>query len=635
MKITLPDASTREYQRPLTVADIAADIGPGLAKATLGGDVNGTLVDASHQIKDDSTLRIITTKDPEGLEILRHSCAHLLAQAVKQLFPDAQVTIGPVIEDGFYYDFAYGPGFTEEDLDRIQEAMEALAKKGSPVERLTMDREEAVTYFRELKEDYKAKIIEEIPDDEPLSLYRQGDFTDLCRGPHVPDISMLRAFKLTKLAGAYWRGDSNNEMLQRIYGTAWPDKKSLDEYLTRIAEAEKRDHRRIGKTLDLFHFQEEAPGMVFWHRDGWSLYTAVERYVRNLLAEYDYQEVHTPQMLDRSLWERSGHWDKFRDNMFTTHVDDRDYAIKPMNCPGHVQLFNQGLRSYRDLPIRIAEFGIVHRNEPSGTLHGLLRARRFTQDDAHVFCTEDQLQAEVSTLIELTYRMYKDFGFEDIEVALSTRPKQRVGEDALWDRAEDALARALEEKGIEYVVQPGEGAFYGPKHEFVLRDSIGRRWQCGTIQVDFSMPGRLDASYVTDDGSKQVPVMIHRAILGSLERFIGILIEDTEGKLPFWLAPIQAIILNITDRQQSFASETQKFLRKQGVRVETDLRNEKIGYKIRESTLRRIPFLLVVGDREVEEGSVAVRTRDGEDLGTVAIADVLEKCFLPNANARH
>ena len=635
MKITLPDASTREYQRPLTVADIAADIGPGLAKATLGGDVNGTLVDASHQIKDDSTLRIITTKDPEGLEILRHSCAHLLAQAVKQLFPDAQVTIGPVIEDGFYYDFAYGPGFTEEDLDRIQETMEALAKKGSPVERLTMDREEAVTYFRELKEEYKAKIIEEIPDDEPLSLYRQGDFTDLCRGPHVPDISMLRAFKLTKLAGAYWRGDSNNEMLQRIYGTAWPDKKSLDEYLTRIAEAEKRDHRRIGKSLDLFHFQEEAPGMVFWHRDGWSLYTAVERYVRNLLAEYDYQEVHTPQMLDRSLWERSGHWDKFRDNMFTTHVDDRDYAIKPMNCPGHVQLFNQGLRSYRDLPIRIAEFGIVHRNEPSGTLHGLLRARRFTQDDAHVFCTEDQLQAEVSTLIELTYRMYKDFGFEDIEVALSTRPKQRVGEDALWDRAEDALARALEEKGIEYVVQPGEGAFYGPKHEFVLRDSIGRRWQCGTIQVDFSMPGRLDASYVTDDGSKQVPVMIHRAILGSLERFIGILIEDTEGKLPFWLAPIQAIILNITDRQQSFASETEKFLRKQGLRVETDLRNEKIGYKIRESTLRRIPFLLVVGDREAEEGSVAVRTRDGEDLGTVAIADVLEKCFLPNANARH
>ena len=635
MKITLPDSSTRDYPGPLTVAEVAADIGPGLAKATLGGEVDGVLVDASHQIEHDSALRIITTKDPEGLEILRHSCAHLLAQAVKQLFPQAQVTIGPVIEEGFYYDFAYGPGFTEDDLDRIQEKMEVLAKKGSRVERLTMGREEAVAYFRELGEEYKAKIIEEIPTDETLSLYRQGDFTDLCRGPHVPDISMLRAFKLTKLAGAYWRGDSSNEMLQRVYGTAWPDKKSLDQYLTRIAEAEKRDHRRIGKALDLFHFQEEAPGMVFWHRDGWALYTAVERYVRNLLAEYDYQEVHTPQMLDRSLWERSGHWDKFRDNMFTTHVDDRDYAIKPMNCPGHIQLFNQGLRSYRDLPIRIAEFGIVHRNEPSGTLHGLLRARRFTQDDAHVFCTEDQLQAEVSTLIELTYRMYKDFGFEDIEVALSTRPKQRVGEDALWDRAEDALARALEEKGIDYVVQPGEGAFYGPKHEFVLRDSIGRRWQCGTIQVDFSMPGRLDASYVTDDGSKQVPVMIHRAILGSLERFIGILIEDTEGKLPFWLAPVQAIILNITDRQQSFASETEKFLRKQGVRVETDLRNEKIGYKIRESTLRRIPFLLVVGDREVEEGSVAVRTRDGEDLGTVAVADVLEKCLLLNANARH
>jgi len=635
MKITLPDASIREYPSARTVAEIAADIGPGLAKATLGGDVDGVLVDASHQIDGDSTLRIITAKDPEGQEILRHSCAHLLAQAVKQLFPQAQVTIGPVIEDGFYYDFAYAPGFTEENLEQIQKRMEEIAKKGAPVERITMDRGEAVTYFRGLGEEYKAEIIEEIPAHETLSLYRQGDFTDLCRGPHVPDVGMLRAFKLTKLAGAYWRGDSSNEMLQRIYGTAWSDKKSLDEYLTRIAEAEKRDHRRIGKTLDLFHFQEEAPGMVFWHRDGWTLYTIVERYVRNLLAEYDYQEVHTPQMLDRSLWERSGHWDKFRDNMFTTHVDDRDYAIKPMNCPGHVQLFNQGLRSYRELPIRIAEFGIVHRNEPSGTLHGLLRARRFTQDDAHVFCTEDQLQAEVSTLIELTYRMYRDFGFEDIEVALSTRPKQRVGEDALWDRAEDALARALDEKGIEYVVQPGEGAFYGPKHEFVLRDSIGRRWQCGTIQVDFSMPGRLDASYVTEDGSKQVPVMIHRAILGSLERFIGILIEDTEGKLPFWLAPVQAIILNITDRQQSFVLETEKYLKKQGLRVETDLRNEKIGYKIRESTLRRIPFLLVVGDREVEQGSVAVRTRDGEDLGTVAVADVFEQCLLPNANARH
>ncbi len=635
MKITLPDDSVREYEAPLTVSDVAADIGPGLAKATLGGEVDGVLVDAAHRIETDSALRIITAKDPEGLEIIRHSCAHLLAQAVKQLFPEAQVTIGPVIEDGFYYDFAYGPGFSEDDLTRIEEKMQALAKAGAAVERLTMGRQEAVSYFRELGEEYKAEIIEAIPADETLSLYRQGDFTDLCRGPHVPDVGMLKAFKLTKLAGAYWRGDSSNEMLQRIYGTAWPDKKSLDEYLTQLAEAEKRDHRRIGKSLDLFHFQEEAPGMVFWHRDGWALYTAVERYVRDLLAEYDYQEVHTPQMLDRSLWERSGHWDKFRDNMFTTHVDDRDYAIKPMNCPGHVQLFNQGLRSYRDLPIRIAEFGVVHRNEPSGTLHGLLRARRFTQDDAHVFCTEDQLQAEVSTLIELTYRMYKDFGFEDIEVALSTRPEQRVGEDALWDRAEEALARALDEKGIEYVVQPGEGAFYGPKHEFVLRDSIGRRWQCGTIQVDFSMPGRLGATYVTEDGTKQVPVMIHRAILGSLERFIGILIEDTEGKLPFWLAPVQAIILNITDRQQAFALETEKYLKKQGLRVETDLRNEKIGYKIRESTLRRVPYLLVVGDREVEQGSVAVRTRDGEDLGTVAVSDLLDKCLVPNASARH
>ncbi len=635
MKITLPDASVREYPGPRTVAQIAADIGPGLAKATLGGDVDGALVDAAHEIHSDAAVRIITAKDPEGLEILRHSCAHLLAQAVKQLYPEAQVTIGPVIEDGFYYDFAYAPGFTEDDLERIQERMQTLAKTGAQVERIAMSRAEAIAYFRDAGEGYKAEIIEEISAEEALSIYRQGDFTDLCRGPHVPNIGMIRAFKLTKLAGAYWRGDSSNEMLQRIYGTAWGDKKSLEEYLTRIAEAEKRDHRRIGKTLDLFHFQEEAPGMVFWHRDGWTLYTVMERYVRNLLSEYDYQEVHTPQMLDRSLWERSGHWDKFRDNMFIIHVDDRDYAIKPMNCPGHVQLFNQGLRSYRDLPIRIAEFGIVHRNEPSGTLHGLLRARRFTQDDAHVFCTEDQLHEEVSTLIELTYRMYRDFGFNDIEVALSTRPEQRVGEDALWDRAEDALARALEEKGIDYVVQPGEGAFYGPKHEFVLRDSIGRRWQCGTIQVDFSMPSRLGASYVTENGSKQVPVMIHRAILGSLERFIGILIEDTAGRLPFWLAPVQAIILNIADRQQPFALEIENFLKKHGLRVETDLRNEKIGYKIRESTLRRIPYLLVVGDREVEQGCVAVRTREGEDLGTIAVSDVVEQCLLPDASARH
>ncbi len=619
----------------MTVGEVAADIGPGLAKATLAGSVNGRLVDASFAINQDADLRIITGKDAEGLEVIRHSCAHLLAQAVKELYPEAQVTIGPVIEDGFYYDFAYPAGFAEADLTRIEERMSELASAGARVERLTMSRDDAIAYFRGLGEEYKAQIIEDIPADEELSLYRQGDFTDLCRGPHVANTSQIKAFKLTKLAGAYWRGDSKNEMLQRIYGTAWPDKKSLDEHLHRLEEAEKRDHRRIGKELDLYHFQEEAPGMVFWHRDGWSLYTAVEAYVRNLLTEYDYQEVHTPQMLDRSLWERSGHWDKFRQNMFTTHVDDRDYAIKPMNCPGHVQLFNQGLKSYRELPIRIAEFGIVHRNEPSGTLHGLMRARRFTQDDAHVFCTEDQLQSEVSTLIELTYRMYKDFGFSDIEVALSTRPEQRVGEDALWDRAEKALADALEEKNIPYTVQPGEGAFYGPKHEFVLRDSIGRRWQCGTIQVDFSMPGRLGASYVAEDGSKKVPVMIHRAILGSLERFIGILIEDTEGKLPFWLAPVQAILLNITDKQSDFVLDTEKRLKKQGLRVESDLRNEKIGYKIRQSTLRRIPYLLVVGDREKAEGTVAVRTREGQDLGTIAVSELHQQLPDLEAGARH
>ena len=619
----------------MTVGDVAADIGPGLAKATLAGSVNDRLVDASFAITEDADLRIITGKDAEGLEVIRHSCAHLLAQAVKELYPEAQVTIGPVIEDGFYYDFAYPAGFAEADLTRIEERMSELASAGARVERLTMSRDDAIAYFRGLGEEYKAQIIEDIPADEELSLYRQGDFTDLCRGPHVANTSQIKAFKLTKLAGAYWRGDSKNEMLQRIYGTAWADKKSLDEHLHRLEEAEKRDHRRIGKELDLYHFQEEAPGMVFWHRDGWSLYTAVEAYVRNLLTEYDYQEVHTPQMLDRSLWERSGHWDKFRQNMFTTHVDDRDYAIKPMNCPGHVQLFNQGLKSYRELPIRIAEFGIVHRNEPSGTLHGLMRARRFTQDDAHVFCTEDQLQSEVSTLIELTYRMYKDFGFSDIEVALSTRPEQRVGEDALWDRAEKALADALEEKNIPYTVQPGEGAFYGPKHEFVLRDSIGRRWQCGTIQVDFSMPGRLGASYVAEDGSKKVPVMIHRAILGSLERFIGILIEDTEGKLPFWLAPVQAILLNITDKQSDFVLDTEKLLKKQGLRVESDLRNEKIGYKIRQSTLRRIPYLLVVGDREKAEGTVAVRTREGQDLGTIAVSELHQQLPDLEAGARH
>lgn len=624
-KIQLPDGSVRTYEEPVSVGDVAADIGAGLARAALGGVVDGKPVDTSYVIESDASLQILTGRDPEGLEIIRHSTAHLLAQAVKQLYPDAQVTIGPVIENGFYYDFAYQPGFNEEDLQKIEVRMTELVQQDIPVARSLMPRDEAVEFFRSEGEVYKAEIIAAIPSDEEISLYRQGDFIDLCRGPHVPRTGHLKAFKLTKVAGAYWRGDSNNEMLQRIYGTAWPDKKQLKTYLNQLAEAEKRDHRRLGKQLDFFHFQEEAPGMAFWHDRGQRLFTIIEQYVRDLLAEYGYDEVATPQMLDRSLWERSGHWDKFRENMFTTHVDDHDYAIKPMNCPGHVQVYNQGLKSYRDLPCRIGEFGVVHRNEPSGTLHGLLRARRFTQDDAHVFCTEDQLQEEVSTLIDLTYRMYRDFGFHDIEVALSTRPEQRVGEDALWDRAEAALAKALDDKGIAYTVQEGEGAFYGPKHEYVLRDSIGRRWQCGTIQVDFSMPGRLGAHYIAEDGSKKVPVMIHRAILGSMERFIGILIEDTEGKLPVWLSPVQAVVLNITDRQSEYVSKVEKMLKKQGIRAESDLRNEKIGYKIREHTLRRVPYLLVTGDREAADQTVAVRTREGEDLGAMSLDDFASK----------
>jgi len=633
--ITLPDGSVRQFDHAVTVAEVAADIGPGLAKAALGGEVDGELVDTACYLEQDVHLRILTDKDDEGLELIRHSCAHLMAQAVKELYPQAQVTIGPVIEDGFYYDFAYDPGFTEANLATIQAKMEELARADLPVARQTMAREDVIELFKAKGEEYKAEIIGELPVAESISLYSQGEFTDLCRGPHVPSTGRLKAFQLTKLAGAYWRGDPSRQMLQRIYGTAWAKKEDLQDYLHRLAQAEKRDHRKLGRELDLFHFQEEAPGMVFWHRDGWTLYTIVERYVRDLLIEYGYQEVQTPQLLDRSLWERSGHWDKFRDNMFTTHVDERDYAIKPMNCPGHIQIFNQGLRSYRELPVRIAEFGVVHRNEPSGTLHGLLRARSFTQDDAHLFCTEEQLVQEVSTLIELTYRMYRDFGFDDIEVALSTRPEQRVGEDSLWDRSEQVLADTLDDKGIAYTVQAGEGAFYGPKYEFVLRDSIGRRWQCGTIQVDFSMPGRLGAEYVAEDGSRQTPVMIHRTILGSLERFIGILIEDTEGRLPVWLAPVQAVILNITDRQREYALQTEKLLKKQGLRVETDLRNEKIGYKIRQSTLQRIPFMLVVGDREVAEGTVAVRTREGQDLGSLAVEGLLASLPGVNARARH
>ena len=613
--ITLPDGSQRRYDGPVTVAQVARDIGPGLAKAALAGKVDGRLVDTGFSIDHDARLSIVTDRDPEGLEVIRHSTAHLLAQAVKELFPEAQVTIGPVIEDGFYYDFAYERGFTEEDLAAIEKKMKELAKKDIPVSRSVMDRDQAVGFFRGLGEDYKARIIEDIPRHESISLYRQGDFIDLCRGPHVPSTGRLKAFKLTKVAGAYWRGDSRNEMLQRIYGTAWASKKDLDAYLHRLEEAARRDHRKLARQLDLFHTQEEAPGMVFWHDKGWRIYQTVTQYIRGRLRDHGYQEVRTPQIVDRSLWEKSGHWDKFGEDMFTVHSENREYAVKPMNCPCHVQIYNQGLKSYRDLPLRLAEFGSCHRNEPSGTLHGLLRLRNFVQDDAHIFCTEDQVQEEVSAFMDLLFQVYADFGFKDIIIKLSTRPEQRVGSDAVWDKAEHALERALNSKGLPWDLQPGEGAFYGPKIEFSLKDCLGRVWQCGTIQVDFSMPERLDASYIAEDGSRQVPVMLHRAILGSLERFIGILIEEHAGALPPWLAPVQAVLLTITDDQAEYARNVEKVLKKQGFRVESDLRNEKIGFKIREHTLQRVPYLLVVGKRELEAGTVAVRTRDGEDLG--------------------
>lgn len=621
-QITLPDGSVRRFDDAVTVREVAESIGAGLAKAALAGRVNGRLVDTSYVINDDSSLSIVTGKDADGLEVIRHSTAHLLAQAVKELFPAAQVTIGPVIEDGFYYDFAFERSFTPDDLAAIEAKMTELAERDYPVSRALIPRDEAVEYFRGLGEFYKAEIIGSIPAGEQISLYRQGDFTDLCRGPHVPSTGKLRAFKLTKIAGAYWRGDSRNEMLQRIYGTAWADPKALKEYLHRIEEAEKRDHRKLGKQLDLFHFQEEAPGMVFWHQKGWTLFKLVERYIRRTCYAANYQEVHTPQVLDRSLWERSGHWEKFHHMIFATEAENREYAIKPMNCPGHVQIFNHALRSYRDLPFRLAEFGIVHRNEPSGTLHGLMRARRFTQDDGHIFCTEEQIQQEVGALIDLTYRVYADFGFDQIAVALSLRPPQRVGADELWDKAEAALEQALKSKGLEFAVQPGEGAFYGPKIEFTLRDCIGRSWQCGTVQVDFSMPERLGAKYVADDGARHVPVMIHRAILGSLERFIGILIEHHAGQFPVWLAPIQTVGLSITERQSEYTNRVVETLKNQGFRVDSDLRNEKIGLKIREHTLQRIPYLLVIGDREVENNTVAVRTLSGKDLGAMSIPDV-------------
>jgi len=617
--ITLPDGSQRQFEQAITVMDVAADIGPGLAKATLAGEVDGRLVDASFEIAQDVTLRIITAKDEEGLEIIRHSTAHLLAQATERVFPESQVTIGPIIENGFYYDFAYEPGFKPEDLDKIASEMRRLVKDALPIERIVKSRGEAIQYFRQENEEYKAQIIEAIPEGEVLSLYQQGEFMDLCRGPHVPNTSHLGHFKLTKLAGAYWRGDSNNEMLQRIYGTAWTSKNDLKTYLHNLEEAEKRDHRRIAKQLDLFHFQEEAPGMVFWHDHGWIIYTQVKNYIRKRLRSAGYQEVNTPEIVDISLWEKSGHAEKFIENMFLTGSEDRTFALKPMNCPCHVQIFNQGLNSYRDLPLRMAEFGSCHRNEASGALHGLMRVRGFTQDDAHIFCTPEQVQDEADSFIELLYSVYQDFGFEDVMVELSTRPEKRIGDDSLWDRAEDALAASLKGAGIEYKVNPGDGAFYGPKIDFSLRDTIGRVWQCGTLQLDFNMPGRLGAEYVTEDGSRKTPVMLHRAILGSLERFIGILIENYAGKLPVWLSPVQAVVLNITDRQDERCKEIVESLENQGFRVDLDLRNEKIGFKIRHHTLSRVPFLLVVGDREVEEGTIAVRTREGENLGSMEV----------------
>ncbi len=618
--ITLPDGSRREYPAPLTVAAVAASIGPGLAKAALAGKVDGRVVDTSFLIKTDAAVSIITERDPEGLEVIRHSTAHLLAQAVKELYPEAQVTIGPVIEDGFYYDFAFKRGFSEEDLRAIETRMHELAKRDLPVSREVMARDQAVGFFRSLGEQYKAEIISSIPEDNEISLYHQGEFIDLCRGPHVPSTGRLKAFKLMKVAGAYWRGDSRNEMLQRIYGTAWSDKKALDAYVLRLEEAEKRDHRKIGKALDLFHMQEEAPGMVFWHERGWRIYQTVQRYMSLLWSDNGYQEVRTPQLVDRSLWERSGHWEKFHDDMFTTESEKRTFAVKPMNCPCHIQIYNQGLKSYRDLPLRLAEFGSCHRNEQSGALHGLMRVRGFTQDDAHIFCSEDQIQPEVSTFIDLLHKVYADFGFEQLQYRLSTRPANRIGSDEAWNRAEHALEQALNSKSLPWELQPGEGAFYGPKIEFSLKDSIGRIWQCGTIQVDFSMPGRLGASYIAADGSKQVPVMLHRAIFGSLERFIGILIEEYAGAFPPWLAPVQAVLLTITDKQNGYAREAAENLKKQGFRVELDLRNEKIGFKIREHTLQRIPFLLVIGEKEAQNGTLAVRTRTGEDLGVMTLA---------------
>ncbi len=622
--ITLPDGTVKTFDESLTVAQVASSISSGLAKAALAGEVDGVLVDTSHLITDDVSLAIITGKDKQALEVIRHSTAHLLAQATQQLYPDAQVTIGPVIDKGFYYDFAFKDGFSEQDLVKIEKKMNAIVKQNLPIARIEMPRNEAIALFESIGENYKAEIIASIPEDEVLSLYKQGDFMDLCRGPHVPSTSKLKAFKLMSLAGAYWRGDSNNEMLQRVYGTAWENKADLADYLHKLEEAQKRDHRKIGKTQNLFHTQEEAPGMVFWHPKGWTLYQIIEQHMRQIFLDNDYLEVNTPQVIDRKLWEKSGHWDKFGDAMFTTSSENRDYAIKPMNCPAHIQIYNQGLKSYRDLPMRLAEFGSCHRNEPSGTLHGIMRVRNFVQDDGHIFCTSEQVQSEVSRFIDLTFSVYEHFGFNNVDIKLSTRPEKRVGADEVWDKAEAALAEALDAKGIDWELQEGEGAFYGPKIEFVLKDCLDREWQCGTLQVDFSMPERLDAQYIAEDGSKQTPVMLHRAIVGSLERFVGILIEHYEGAFPSWLAPIQAVILNISEKQSDFVIDIEQKLKKQGLRVISDLRNEKIGFKIREHSMQRYPYILVVGDREMENGEISVRKRGGEDLGSMPVEAFVE-----------
>ena len=628
--VTLPDGSKREYEGPVTVAQVAASIGAGLAKAALAGRVDGKLVDLSHVIDGDAAVAIITARDPEGLEIIRHSTAHLMAQAVKELFPEAQVTIGPAIENGFYYDFSYTRAFTPEDLKAIEARMDELVKKNIPIVREEMPREEAIDFFKALGEHYKAEIISSIPAGEVISLYRQGDFVDLCRGPHVPSTGCLKVHHLMKVAGAYWRGDSKNEMLQRIYGTAWATKDEQKAYLEMLAEAEKRDHRRLGRELDLFHLQDEAPGMVFWHAKGWALWQVIEQFMRRVYQDNGYEEVKAPQLLDRSLWERSGHWAKYRDNMFTTESENRYYALKPMNCPGHIQIFNSKLRSYRDLPLRIGEFGQCHRNESSGSLHGLMRVRGFTQDDGHIFCTEDQILAECEAFTALVQKVYKTFGFTDIAYKVATRPAMRIGEDAVWDKAEHALMASLDALGIKYEVLVGEGAFYGPKIEYHLKDCLGRSWQCGTVQVDFQMPGRLGAEYVAEDNSRKIPVMLHRAILGSLERWIGMLIEEFAGAFPVWLAPIQCAVTSITDNQGAYAKDVAAKLHAAGLRAQTDLRSEKINYKIRELSLQKLPYILVVGEKEAQTGTVSVRARGGENLGVMSLDAFIERISTEN-----